>query len=164
MMNALTQAELKEKLHYEPETGAFTWKTKRRGIKVCGVAGTYSHKYIAIMVNYRRYLAHRLAWLYMTGTFPDNHVDHINGDRADNRWRNLRQATRSENICNSKLRSNNRLGFKGVSKESKGAKYRIRIEKNGKCHNLHGFETAEIAHEFAMLMRETLHGEYARHI
>lgn len=110
------QKELKELLHYDPETGAFTWLVSRGRVKVGAVAGGISGKgYIAIKINQARYYAHRLAWLYVHGHSPPNETDHINGIRTDNRLCNLRLATNSENQMNRKQNINNKSGFKGVS-------------------------------------------------
>lgn len=123
----LTQEYLKELLNYDPETGLFTWKVARSNVvKVGGKAGTLSHGYISINIDKRRYGASQLAFLYMTGSIPKL-VDHINLDRADNRWKNLRAADRSINARNRKAA--------GVSKiigvyPSKG-KWSVRIRDNG---------------------------------
>ncbi len=85
----LTQAELKAVLHYDPETGIFT----RYGHNKCG-SKTYQG-YIGIGIKRKTYYAHRLAWLYMTGVWPSKEIDHKNRIRDDNRWVNLREATRS---------------------------------------------------------------------
>jgi len=114
----LTQSRLKELLHYDPETGIFTWKVKRKGTDGIGsVAGGLCHKsgYHRIGINYKRYRLHRLAWLYVYGEFPPDHMDHINHDRADNRIINLRCVTNAENHKNMKMRKDNTAGVTGVS-------------------------------------------------
>ncbi len=94
-MTELTQKRLKELLHYDPDSGVFTWKVNRGGIaKAEVVAGCIgSHKYILINVDRKRYLAHRLAFLYMENHFPVNQVEHINRIKSDNCWGNLRHST-----------------------------------------------------------------------
>ena len=101
-MGKLTQEELKELLHYDPDTGVFTWKKGRQGrIKKGGIAGNEDQSgYCKIVVKGKRYGAHRLAFLYMEGYFPEHQVDHINRDRGDNRWVNLREATHTCNMRN----------------------------------------------------------------
>lgn len=126
----LTQSRLTELLHYDPTTGIFTWiKQVCNSVNVGDIAGS-EHKvdgYIQIGVDGVLYRAHRLAFLYMTGAFPDVHVDHISGLRADNRWTNLRNADALINLKNAKLSRNNKTGIIGVSitqaKNTRGKTY-----------------------------------------
>ena len=113
----LTQQRLKELLVYDPETGVFTWRKDRADNARRGaIAGSpKSDGYMRLCIDGRRYRAHRIAWLYVTGKWPTKEIDHINGDGLDNRWANLREATRSQNMCNTALRADNKSGFKGVS-------------------------------------------------
>lgn len=98
----LDHAYLKRILHYDPETGVFTWLVRRKGkIRADRTAGTPDKDgYIEIGIDRRRYKAHRLAWFYMTGEWPKLFVDHINGITSDNRFANLREATNSQNLHN----------------------------------------------------------------
>ena len=123
--NILTQERLKEVLNYDPETGVFVWVVKpSKSIKIGNVAGSdHTTGYRHIAINRKIIKSHRLAWLYMTGAFPPDQIDHINRIRNDNRFVNLRAVTRSENQHNSGKRKNNTAGYKGVS-------YR-KDEKNG---------------------------------
>src|SRR5690349_15052213 len=91
---SLTQQYLKEILHYDPETGVFIWYTSRGHCKAGNVAGSLNLGYILIGICNFKYQAHRLAWLYMTGEWPTFEIDHKNGVSSDNRWENLREATR----------------------------------------------------------------------
>jgi hypothetical protein len=101
-MTELTQERLKELLHYDPETGIFTNLTQRGGhAKKGAVAGTKnSIGYVCIRIDYDQYRAHRLAWLYVYGEFPEKFIDHMNEIRDDNRIINLRLATHQENLHN----------------------------------------------------------------
>lgn len=112
----MTQDELTELLSYNPETGVFTRKKWRSSNAVAGaIAGTAHTKgYIAIWVNGRRHMAHRLAWLYMYGELPEKQIDHINRNKADNRIANLRLADNSENQQNVATTRNNKSGAVGV--------------------------------------------------
>ena len=127
----LTQAEVKTRLHYDPATGVFTW---RKG----GVAGYCEGRYRAIWFNGTGYKVHRLAWLYMTGDWPKDELDHINRDRYDNRWANLREADRFLNCQNAGTRSDNTSGVRGVS--FKSGKWRARINVNRKERHLGAFD------------------------
>lgn len=103
----LTQQRLKELLHYDPDTGVFTWLTGQRAGLVAG--SMYGFGYIMIKINQCRFCAHRLAFLYIDGEFPADDVDHINRIRDDNRWRNLRRATAKQNQEN-KCTNNDFIG------------------------------------------------------
>lgn len=116
----LTQARLRELIDYDSETGIFTWRErilskKRHSLRGGRVAGSIRPDgYIMIGVDRRSYQAHRLAWLYTHGYFPEQTIDHINRDPSDNRLKNLREASMSCNIKNSKVGKNNKSGVKGV--------------------------------------------------
>lgn len=120
----LTQKELKQILHYDPDTGVFVWLF-RRGCKPKGsVAGhTQNNGYVMTRINQRPFLLHRLAFLYMTGSMPNGQVDHINHITDDNRWINLRDVSGAENSRNSSMRSNNTSGYVGVYWDSKRRKW-----------------------------------------
>ena len=142
----LTQARLKELLHYDPETGVFTW-LERRGMALKGsVAGNLNQTgYIHIYVLNKPYKAHRLAWLYMHGVWPDGFIDHINGVRNDNRICNLRPVTNQENVCNIKnARSDSQSGLLGAQK--RGDKFMAEVRHKGDRFFLGYFNTAEEAH------------------
>jgi hypothetical protein len=112
----ITQKQLKELLSYDSNTGVFTWikKTSNRA-PVGNVAGYLNHDgYVYIKINNKIYSAHRLAWLFTNKAYPENMIDHINGNRSDNRICNLREATRVENAYNQKKQKNNTSGVKGV--------------------------------------------------
>lgn len=110
----LTQARLKELLHYDPETGVWTrLVATSNSIRIGDVAGGVNHGYVRISVDGRKYSAHRLAFLYQTGAWPSAEVDHWNLDKADNSWGNLRGATRSQNIANTSTRINNAIRTSG---------------------------------------------------
>jgi hypothetical protein len=107
---------LRELLEYDPETGVFLWKTRTSNrVKIGSVAGTKHGKgYVSISCDGKRYMAHRLAWLYVHGQFPEEQIDHINGVRDDNRLCNLRCVSSAENQMNMKLDKRSSSGITGV--------------------------------------------------
>lgn len=151
-MNA---AGLRASYCYDPLTGVFT---HRRSGKVAGSRNGIG--YWLLSIQGRRYAAHRAAWLYMTGDWPTLNIDHINGQRADNRWSNLRQATISQNNMNRRCAS--ATGFKGVRFASGRRKWEARLEKDGRCHWLGYFDTPEAAHAAYVEGARRHFGEFAR--
>jgi hypothetical protein len=145
----ITQDELKELLHYDPETGVFTWKVNRGNQVNDGfVAGNMDGDgHLQISINKKKYKAHRLAWLYMTGKWPKEHIDHINGVKDDNKFFNLREATNQENCINRGKGKNNTSGYKGVSWNSGQKKWQANARLNYKLRHLGYFNTAEEAFE-----------------
>ena len=161
----LTQQRLKEALDYDPETGIFT----RRHVKIKNGMSTLSGRkagyinpigYVVFSVDGVNYLAHRLAWMYVTGEWPPQHTDHINGIRHDNRWCNLRVATPTQNYANAPRKSSNTSGFKGVSLH--GKKWRARIRWNGKYLSIGSFDTKEEAQMAYAEAAQRYYGEFAR--
>jgi len=132
-MKRLSQAEVKRLLHYSADTGVFTWLIKPSYCVDAGdVAGTTcTNGYVNILIKRKRYKAHRLAWLYMTGRMPE-FVDHENGKRDDNRWENLRECDPQQNAINAKLRADNKSGVKGVYWSDKSCKWIAQANCNGK--------------------------------
>lgn len=107
---------ISELINYNPNTGLFTWKKSRGGKvanSICGRIDTSGHRQITI--NNRSYLAHRIAIFIKNGSWPKNQIDHINGNKDDNRIINLRECSASQNQQNSKKRIDNKSGVKGVS-------------------------------------------------
>jgi hypothetical protein len=143
----LTAERLREVLSYDQETGIFTRLVSATNrVNVGDVAG-YVHQsgYRLIRVDSGRYLAHRLAWLYVYGAFPADGMDHINGDRADNRICNLREATDAENNQNKISERSGTSKYLGVSWSKRDNKWRATIHVNRKQHYLGQFATEEEA-------------------
>lgn len=132
----ITQQQLKEVLHYCPETGVFTWLMNRRSVKKGAVASHVwtsndGKRYIQIRVYGRLDYAHRLAFLYMTGEFPEDEVDHQDGNGCNNVWSNLRAVTHAENTKNVRKTSANTSGVTGVVWDRKNKKWRAQIGYRG---------------------------------
>jgi hypothetical protein len=114
---SLTAERLRQVLHYDPETGFFTWR-ERISIRIMpgNVAGALGKRgYLIVGIDGRHHYAHRLAWLYMTGSWPARQIDHEDRVRINNRWNNLRLATPAQNAHNASARRNNTSGVPGVS-------------------------------------------------
>lgn len=125
---------LRSLLDYDPETGEFSWKYRENAHKswntrFAGKPAGYITVigYVRLCIEGKRYPAHRLSYLWMTGKEPPDLIDHINGNKADNRWLNLRSATKSENNRNAKLRQDNTSGVPGISWHNKVKKWQIMI-------------------------------------
>lgn len=147
MSAKLTQERLKELLHYDPETGEFTWQVDRGRMHPGDTAGTpHNMGYVALKLYGRRYLRHRLAFLYMTGEWPLNVVDHKNGVRGDDRYSNLRQCTMGENHQNKARNMRSKSGLLGVSWNSASMNWKAQIKVSGRCINLGDFSDPGEAH------------------
>ena len=143
-MPKLTQDELRRLIEYDPHTGVFTRKmpTGIGGRFKAGeqLGNTHSKGYINIPVRGRSYYAHRLAFLYMVGYLPEQTVDHINRDRSDNRWSNLREASHQCQSRNCKLLINNTSGVKGVYWSKADRKWIVNIKIKRKTYYLGIFD------------------------
>lgn len=115
MKQKITQKRLKEVLHYDPDTGIFKSIIGRKGIKCIGAELGHIGRYVKIAIDKKRYYAHRLAFLYIEGYFPENDVDHIDRDKLNNKWSNLREVSRRCNLRNCDIRETNKSGITGVS-------------------------------------------------
>lgn len=140
----LTQDRLKELLDYDKETGAFTRRVTRGWRATAGsTAGTIKNGYVLIRIDGVKYSAHRLAFLYITGEFPPKHIDHKNGDRSDNRFTNLRHASRSLN--NRNVRAYGTSGIRGVHWNRASNKWHAQIKIDGKSRHIGSFTTEKEA-------------------
>jgi len=148
----LTQDRLKELLHYCPETGIFSWLVgNNRRVRAGDVAGSVyldtktGKSYRRVTVHGHPYLEHRLAFLYMLGEFPEDQVDHIDGNGLNNAWINLRAVTRLENRKNLRKRSDNTSGTTGVFRHKQSGKWRSLIVSGGRKIHLGYFHDKEDA-------------------
>lgn len=143
----LTADKARSLLDYDPETGLLRWKRPRGASRSGWIAGTTDRKgYKMIGLCRKRYLVHRVAWLLMTGDWPPDQVDHINGCHDDNRWSNLRSATNGQNQENAALRCTNKSGFRGVDWYKRDNRWRAQITHNGIRKTLGYFDAPEDAH------------------
>ena len=157
----LTQSELKLQLNYDHNTGIFTWIKSKHGVKFNQKAGHLtSHGYIEIIIDKKRYYAHRLAWLYMYGDFFGE-IDHIDRNPSNNSISNLRLCTSSQNKCNTRLSKKNTSGIKGISWNKLKNKWQVRITINKKTIALGNYENLEDAKLIIKKARQKYHGEFA---
>jgi hypothetical protein len=160
----VTIERLRELLTYDADAGVFTWKISTNGrIRVGDVAGSMNGEgYLQIMIDGRRYHAHRLAWLYQTGQWPVEQIDHVNGIPDDNRFLNLRESTHSQNQHNRRKARNNVSGYKGVYWHRRTKSWVASIMLHRKRIHLGRFDTLDAAHAAYTAAAERLHGEFAR--
>ncbi len=136
-------------LDYDSVTGIFTWRTDRGlglWVKAGDVAGRIMRNgYRQITVDGQQCLAHRLAWLHFHGQEPGEQIDHINGDKADNRIDNLREATFADNMRNFPMTKRNTTGFKGVCFHKRDKRWQASIGFNGQVKHIGSFDSPEEA-------------------
>jgi len=162
-MKQITVERLREVLAYDPETGIFTRKVSTNSRVKIGDVATHMGPfgYLYIQVDGGRYFAHRVAWFYQTGSWPAEMIDHINGVKSDNRFANLREATRSQNMQNRRTYKSNACGLKGVGWNIRRNRWQAKISVNGTRMFLGYFDTPEEAHAAYVAAAERHHGEFA---
>lgn len=154
----ITADHIRSVLSYDPDTGVFVWvKHTKRPDLVGKIAGGFANTgYRVIAIRNKKMLAHRLAWLYMTGYWPKEHIDHIDGNRQNNVFANLREVTRSENLQNMRHPTKaNKSGFLGVSAHQ--GKWRVQLMTNGQRIRESGFDTPEKAYERYLELKRLHH-------
>ncbi len=150
---------------YDPNTGIVTWRVclYRSRVKIGSqVKSRTTRGYFRVSISGSAYRLHLIIWKMMTGVDPDHEVDHHDLDKGNNRWDNLRAATRSQNAANIAITSRNTSGFKGVSFYRPSGKWRATIRKDGRLHFLGDFDTKEEAYAAYVAKAEELFGEFAR--
>lgn len=147
--SGLTQTRLRELLRYDPTTGEFYWRQDRRRVRkgsragYLAPAGRRSKPRYMVGIDGNLWFRSRLAWLYMTGSWPADEIDHRDRDSLNDRWENLREATRQSNETNKGAYRNNKLGIKGVV--IKGGRAYASIRRHGRRIQLGSFASAEVA-------------------
>lgn len=159
--STLTQERLKELLHYNPDTGEFTWNknVSSTGRIGCNAGCVATHGYVVIRIDKRLYLAHRLAALYMDGKFPSDMIDHIDSIKSHNAWTNLRYANRSQNSQNkiSAQSNNKKSGLLGVYWNEQNKKWGAKVNVDMKQRFAGYHATKELAHEAYLNLKRELH-------
>lgn len=151
----LTHDRLKALFHYNEATGIFTRDGKPVGMN-------NGNGYLRLRADGGLYYAHRLAWFYMTGAWPEFEIDHKNGDAPDNRFENLRSARRKQNGSNVRRKRSNTSGYPGVSFDKRKKKWRAYVSPNRRQVFLGHHDTVEAAAEAARVGRVRAFGEFAR--
>ena len=159
----ITREQIAARLDYNPQTGVFTWRTVLpfSSVRVGGVAGSMtSTGYIEIYIEFARYRAHHLAWVLTYGVWPNDLIDHVDGNRSNNAIANLREATKTTNAQNQRrAQRHNRLGILGVTqrKGDHAKPFQAMITVSGKAKYLGVFETAAEAHAAYLTAKRKLH-------
>ena len=154
----LTVDHLKKLLHYDPATGIFTRRIQvSSNAKAGDTPRCRSDGYLRIRIDGKQYKSHRLAWLYMTGAWPKDQVDHINGIRDDNRFGNLREATHTENCQNIAVPAHNTSGFIGVHWHRRRQRWVARIYTARHYKYLGQFINLEDAHAAYLAAKAKYH-------
>lgn len=157
----VTLDRLREVVSYDASTGIFVWKISPRFSVPAGsvITPSKSHKYVHIGIDGKAYKAHRLAWLYTNGVWPDEIIDHINGDTTDNRISNLRDCSKAINAQNQRVpHKRNTTGYLGVTKTgSLKRPYRAQINTGGHIAYIGIFETPQMAHEAYLSRKREIH-------
>jgi hypothetical protein len=170
-----SQAQLKELLDYDPDTGLLTWRERDIShFKLERDRTAWNRKFTGKEAGHRQMpenrrvvcvfrvlqFVHRLVWKWMTGVEPDGEIDHKDGNGANNRWDNLRLATSTQNKCNTRKRSNNSSGYKGVNRCSSGPKWCACAHFEGKRRYLGRHDTPEEAYAAYCKAAQQMHGEF----
>lgn len=153
----MDQSRLKQLLSYDPLTGLFARVVSNRTDRVGATPGARNTKgHIQIRVDGVLYMAHRLAWLYVFGSFPENQLDHINGVKHDNRLVNLRHCSNKRNSENRKMSSRNTSGYRGVSYDKHLRKFKAYIGHNMESIHVGVFDTVDAAAAAAKVARDQM--------
>ena len=154
-----TAEEVRILFDYDAETGILSWRSGSKPSLIGQEAGTITrYGYRQVCVYGKLYLAHRVIWLWVHGVWPEFFMDHINGERSDNRLCNLREATMAENHQNKRTKKRTQTGYMGVTRNaSKVPKWTAKVTVDGVIHRLGSFDTPEKAHAAYLKAKSELH-------
>lgn len=158
----MTHNELLQIVRYIPETGEFIslpgnkYSNQPVGNRLGTVHKTKGYRYITI--KHKTYREHRVAFFYMTGKWPDDQIDHINQNKADNRWINLREVSAATNCQNRPMFKNNKSGYTGVVWNKQCQKWQVNCRANSKIFYLGLYtnlsEAAKVATDFYSSLKD----------
>ena len=159
----LTAEEVGSLVSYNPDTGIIRHVTDRGGYRAGEEAGGFKDGYRIVGINCSQYRAHHIAWLLMTGEWPplDMDIDHIDRNRSNNAWSNLRIASRTQNNMNMSVRGDNKSGYRGVGLRKDTGKWYARLKVDGKLHLLGHFDNFEEAKAVRISAEEKYFGDFA---
>jgi hypothetical protein len=160
----ITVKQIKERLEYNPDTGVLTWRSKvnKSPVKIGQQAGslnTSGYRQIPLFGKTRK--ASRLIWYMQTGVYPKKEIDHKNRIKSDDRWENLREATRSQNQSNRTIQSNNTSGYKGIVWRKNRSKWIAQVKLNGRYIHIGSFDNKKTAARHYRIAAKKYHGSYA---
>ena len=155
-------SQFRELITYDPKTGLLKWAKDHNCVKAGSLAGGLDQGYIRIQIHSQRIKSHRLAWVLFYGQNPNGIIDHVNGDRSDNRIENLRIANFEGNSRNSKRPTSNKSGVKGVSWVNRRSKWVAQIKVSGKSVHLGYFDKMKDAQSAYIQGGLKYHGDFAR--
>jgi hypothetical protein len=159
----LTGSRLAMVVNYDPETGEVLRVFNSRRKQCTEPCGTIDDDgYLVIYIDRIRCTGHQIAWAWMTGKWPTHEIDHEDTDRANNRWSNLRAATRQQNAANMALSVANKSGFKGVFWDEQNQKWRAGITVNSRWIHLGRYAKLEDAADAYEAAAKKHFGEFAR--
>ena len=159
----LTHSALLKIVHYDPDSGIFTRLLSAGNTKRGSRTGSLGTRgYLRITIDKRTYLAHRLAFFYMTGRWPDPEVDHKDDTTDNNKWNNLRECSHQQNTSNRRRRKDCRSNLKGAHRCRGLSRWKSSIMVHGVRHHLGTFETAELAHAAYCAAATEYYGQFAR--
>lgn len=150
MQHPVTQAQVRELLSYDAQTGAMTWRASGKAV------GSFDGRRVRVCIGGQRYMVHRIAWLYVHGEWPKRMIDHINGDPRDNRMANLRDVPpfiNSQNRRAASVRSKTRV----LGVVERRNRFSVAMSFMGHAVSVHGFETKEEASSCYLNLKRRLH-------
>ena len=157
----ITAEFVRQLFDYDPDTGTLSWKVSRGCVKAGTPITSQSKGYLQVMINKQNHKAHRVIWLLVHGQWPNEELDHRDGNRSNNRLNNLRPATSAQNKMNKACRDDSAAGLKGAFQDKRDGRWCSRITVGGKYIHLGRFATAEEAHAAYAAAAHKEFGEFA---
>lgn len=160
----MTPEDVRKIFCYDPETGFLFWRERKQGRTFGAVGRKDNDGYLFFKMNRHkdRFCVHRVAWAYVHGKWPADQIDHINGNKSDNRLCNLREASTTENMWNVGKQSHNTSGLKAVSWHEARQNWRATMKIAGAHKHLGSSKCPAVAHFIYQIAADKIHGSFAR--